>query len=114
MACTLAARTPRRAAPRRCIQGCACEAKVYDAHHELKESQLYTTQVLASQAEACVMTVTVLNDTSSGSHKFKVGCRAGMHPCIHPHATCAPDLHVHSMHPSTRHMSASAVALRAR
>ena len=56
-----------------CASGCECspEAAV-DAHHESPTSTIFLVRLLATQAERCAITVTVLPATSSGEHKFKV------------------------------------------
>lgn len=51
---------------------CDCEAQRVDAHVSENWSQGLIEQVVASQAADCVVRLTVLPDTSSGEHKFKV------------------------------------------
>ncbi|KXZ50405.1 hypothetical protein GPECTOR_16g578 [Gonium pectorale] len=61
-----------------CVWGCACSPVVVDAHLPGERvSQTYMVPINSTQSETCMMGVTVLNDTSSGEHKFKV--RAGVH-----------------------------------
>jgi hypothetical protein len=44
-----------------------------DALHGLRQSTIYLVRLLVSQAERCEISVTLLQDSSSGQHKFKVG-----------------------------------------
>jgi hypothetical protein len=44
-----------------------------DAHHDKKESQVFLAELNVTQAEGCLITVTVGEETHSGEHKFKVG-----------------------------------------
>jgi hypothetical protein len=58
----------------RCTSGCSCEPKPrVDALHALRQSTIFLVRLLVSQAERCEISVTLLNDSSSGQHKFKVG-----------------------------------------
>jgi hypothetical protein len=41
--------------------------------HSLRQSTIYLVRLLVSQAERCEISVTLLQDSSSGAHKFKVG-----------------------------------------
>jgi hypothetical protein len=62
----------------RCTSGCSCEPKPrVDALHGLRQSTIYLVRLLVSQAQRCEISVTLLQDSSSGQHKFKVGCRVG-------------------------------------
>lgn len=55
-----------------CTSGCTCQGATLDGHTTHKSSQLHVIDFRVSQADACVITVTVLNGTSSGEHKVKV------------------------------------------
>lgn len=55
-----------------CTSGCSCSKKILDGHQSERSSQLHVLTVLVSQSPACVITVTVLNDTRSGDHKVKL------------------------------------------
>lgn len=66
----------------RCVSGCTCEPKVYDALHEPRVSQLYIAELRATQHLNCTITITVLPTTSSGKHKFKVRVNVAR-PCAH-------------------------------
>ena len=52
--------------------GCSCREAVVDAHHELKQSTIFLTRLTPTQAHECNITVTVLGESGSGGHKFKV------------------------------------------
>eukprot|EP00775_Hariotina_reticulata_P008835 gene8835-9014_t len=55
-----------------CTSGCTCEPNMeVDALHSLRQSTIYLTRLLVTQAEQCEITITVLESTSSGKHKFK-------------------------------------------
>jgi hypothetical protein len=49
-----------------------CTERVVDAHHDKKESQVFLGELNVTQAEGCLITVTVDEMTNSGEHKFKV------------------------------------------
>ncbi|KAF6266240.1 hypothetical protein COO60DRAFT_1632898 [Scenedesmus sp. NREL 46B-D3] len=56
-----------------CTAGCSCEPKPQvDALHALPQSTIYLVRLLVSQAARCEISVTLLQDSSSGQHKFKV------------------------------------------
>lgn len=57
----------------RCTSGCTCEPKLeVDALHSLRQSTIFLVRLLVSQSERCEVTVTLLENTRSGKHKFKV------------------------------------------
>ena len=58
-----------------CESGCTCDAVDVDAHHSPHVSTVYLQALMPTQAPICHIGVTVLNETSSGGHKFKVGGR---------------------------------------
>lgn len=55
-----------------CVSGCKCEPKVVDCYHEEKSSQVYPTNINVLAHKDCRISVEVLKNTSTGSHKFKV------------------------------------------
>jgi hypothetical protein len=55
-----------------CAKGCTCNATTLDAHHSDRTSQTFLHGVMVSQAPQCVVSITVLPETHSGEHKFKV------------------------------------------
>lgn len=60
----------------RCTSGCSCEPKPkVDALHSLRQSTIYLVRLLVSQAERCEISITLLEETRSKKHKFKVSCR---------------------------------------
>ncbi|GFR42868.1 hypothetical protein Agub_g3859, partial [Astrephomene gubernaculifera] len=57
-----------------CVSGCSCNATHVDALIRERVSQLYLAGMQVTQAKACVIEITVLDQTSDpqGRHKFKV------------------------------------------
>lgn len=55
-----------------CVSGCECEGRVVNAHHSVSASQTFLVRLLATQHDKCLVQVTVLPETSSSEHKFKV------------------------------------------
>lgn len=64
--------------PRSCASDCMCPPLSLDAHHAVRESttHLATLQVQMPRGAECRLRVTVLPNTTSKEHKFKVGCGA--------------------------------------
>lgn len=59
----------------RCLEGCTCAVEDnVDALHNLRQSTIFLVRLLVSQHPRCVIGITVLEETSSGEHKFKVTC----------------------------------------
>jgi hypothetical protein len=56
----------------KCESGCTCEDLIMEAHQTDRNSQTFLQHVYVSQASQCVVSVTVLPESSSGEHKFKV------------------------------------------
>ncbi|GLC64085.1 hypothetical protein PLESTF_000116500 [Pleodorina starrii] len=56
----------------RCTSGCNCKDAEVDAHIPEHGSGTYQMRLMVSQSEACELTTTVSERTSSGQHKFKV------------------------------------------
>jgi len=56
----------------RCASGCVCTQAVANGHHREHNSQSYQITLQATPHPECIVTVTVLPETSSGEHKFKV------------------------------------------
>mmetsp|Transcript_18065 Transcript_18065/g.30923 ORF Transcript_18065/g.30923 Transcript_18065/m.30923 type:complete len:541 (-) Transcript_18065:362-1984(-) len=56
-----------------CVHGCDCTSMVLDAHHAQHTSTTFValSRVTATENQ-CTMHVTILSNTSSGGHKFKV------------------------------------------
>ncbi|KAG2425210.1 hypothetical protein HYH02_015037 [Chlamydomonas schloesseri] len=56
-----------------CTSGCTCEPVTVDAHITMRVSQLYLAELKVSQSKACVVSVKVLDKSSSGGGtKFKL------------------------------------------
>jgi hypothetical protein len=56
-----------------CVSGCACEPSVIDAHEAVtKHSINRLHEVHVSASRACILQIKVLQQSSSGQHKFKV------------------------------------------
>ena len=55
-----------------CLRGCTCQPLLLEAHHAERSSQTYLQHVYVTQSPECVVELTVLPETSSGEHKFKV------------------------------------------
>ena len=55
-----------------CAAGCACEPAVLQGHVNGSVSVEHDAHVAVTQAEACVLQLRVLPETSSGGHKFKL------------------------------------------
>ncbi|GFR48090.1 hypothetical protein Agub_g9777 [Astrephomene gubernaculifera] len=55
-----------------CVSGCNCSSRRVDGHHAPHVSQLYMAPLEVSQSRQCEIQATVLPETSSGEHKFKV------------------------------------------
>ncbi|KAG2493702.1 hypothetical protein HYH03_008216 [Edaphochlamys debaryana] len=56
----------------KCVEGCACENTTLDGLHDQKNSQTFLHSLSVSQAERCVISITVLPDSSTGKHKVKI------------------------------------------
>ncbi|KAG2488213.1 hypothetical protein HYH03_013207 [Edaphochlamys debaryana] len=56
----------------RCIEGCVCPEASLDGLHEHRNSQTFLHGLNVSQAERCVISITVLPETSTGKHKVKI------------------------------------------
>eukprot|EP00877_Chromochloris_zofingiensis_P007869 jgi/Chrzof1/3335/Cz12g21090.t1 len=56
-----------------CLEGCTCAVEDnVDALHNLRQSTIFLVRLLVSQHPRCVIGITVLEETSSGEHKFKI------------------------------------------
>ena len=56
-----------------CVSGCACDGFQINAHHpDQHSSQTMLDSGAVTQAAACRMQLTVMQQTTSGEHKFKV------------------------------------------
>ncbi|MEW5300373.1 MAG: hypothetical protein WDW36_003309 [Sanguina aurantia] len=55
-----------------CVSGCECEPTELDAHITELVSQTYLHPLLATQSEDCLVSVMVVERTSSGEHKVKI------------------------------------------
>jgi hypothetical protein len=56
----------------RCSGGCSCRPALVNGHHSSRTSTIHLLRVQPSAGAQCVVSVTVLSDTRSGGHKFKV------------------------------------------
>jgi hypothetical protein len=56
----------------RCSGGCSCRPMLVDGHHSSRTSTIFLLRVQPSAGARCVVSVTVMSDTRSGGHKFKV------------------------------------------
>ncbi|KAG2493701.1 hypothetical protein HYH03_008215 [Edaphochlamys debaryana] len=56
----------------KCVEGCACEDTTLDGLHDQKNSQTFLHSLNVSQADRCVISITVLPDSSTGKHKVKI------------------------------------------
>jgi hypothetical protein len=55
------------------LSGCKCDpVPKVDALHQSPTSTIFLVRLLVTPSDKCVIGVTVLEDTSSGEHKFKV------------------------------------------
>eukprot|EP00798_Chlamydomonas_sp_ICE-L_P013622 gene13622-19500_t len=55
-----------------CEGGCTCSRQVINGHHTDRTSQLFLESFFVSQSDSCTLSITVLQETSSGKHKFKI------------------------------------------
>ncbi|EFN53595.1 expressed protein [Chlorella variabilis] len=57
-----------------CVEGCACDPLTRNGHHVTpeKQSQLFHAMALVSASDTCRLRFTVLDETESGEHKFKL------------------------------------------
>lgn len=56
-----------------CVSGCECAAKVFDAKNSRPTSELHTERMeLAAGGPTCVLRLTVLPDSTTGGHKFRL------------------------------------------
>jgi hypothetical protein len=55
-----------------CRSGCRCDPRVIDARHEYRTSELVFESFHVTPAPECMVKFTVLNETSTGGHKFRV------------------------------------------
>lgn len=55
-----------------CVSGCTCEPKVFDAKNEARTSELHTERMEVTPAAECLLKLTVLEETSTGGHKFRL------------------------------------------
>ena len=51
------------------MSGCECESSSFDGHHEEKFSQTAGHSFMATQHKECVISVTIVDGTSSGERK---------------------------------------------
>jgi len=56
----------------KCEVGCTCSPSVLDGHQTVRNSQLHLHEMKVTQADVCIIAITVLPETSSGQHKVKV------------------------------------------
>ncbi len=55
-----------------CVAGCTCTAKTFDARNSRPTSELHTERMEVGPAAECVLRFTILPDTSTGGHKFRL------------------------------------------
>ncbi|WIA40473.1 hypothetical protein OEZ86_013829 [Tetradesmus obliquus] len=55
-----------------CEQGCSCEALEVNGENTDRTAELDTVQTQVSAHPRCVVSVTLLNQTTTGGHKFKI------------------------------------------
>lgn len=55
-----------------CVSGCTCSNVTVDGHHKVPASVSAAVHVGITPARSCVVQSEVLEETSSGEHKFKV------------------------------------------
>ncbi|KAG2491956.1 hypothetical protein HYH03_009688 [Edaphochlamys debaryana] len=56
----------------KCVSGCKCEPRIIDSVNSRRESQTALAELLVPQSDRCRVAVTVLQETTSNGHKFKV------------------------------------------
>lgn len=59
-----------------CISGCTCKPQDVDAHHTAHNSQTFVTRIEITKHRHCHIQISVLSETSSGEHRFKVNTLA--------------------------------------
>lgn len=59
-----------------CVSGCKCESKVFDAKNVARTSELHTERMEIGPAAECILKLTVLDETSTGGHKFRLASLA--------------------------------------
>jgi hypothetical protein len=57
-----------------CDSGCECEPLDFDAHHSERNSVINFLYHKVSQSAVCVVSITVLPQSSSGEHKVSRAC----------------------------------------
>lgn len=55
-----------------CVDGCTCEPTKVDAVSVRHTSEIHTERIVVSAAPECRVRVTVLNETSTQGHKFRL------------------------------------------
>ncbi|KAF8064555.1 pbpX [Scenedesmus sp. PABB004] len=55
-----------------CASGCACAAKVFDAKNSRPTSELHTERMEVGPGAECLLRFTILDETSTGGHKFRL------------------------------------------
>lgn len=55
-----------------CISGCTCGSKTLDAKNVRQTSELHTERMEIGAASECVLRFSILNETSTGGHKFRL------------------------------------------
>lgn len=59
-----------------CIAGCTCESKTLDAKNVRPTSELHTERMEIGPAAVCMLRLTILQETSTGGHKFRLASLA--------------------------------------
>lgn len=55
-----------------CVSGCKCASKTFDAKNVRATSELHTERMEIGPAAQCLLKVTVLEESSTGGHKFRL------------------------------------------
>eukprot|EP00798_Chlamydomonas_sp_ICE-L_P032025 gene32025-16549_t len=55
-----------------CVSGCKCPPSIINGHHTARNSQLHLHNIHVSQHPECVVSITVMAETDSGSTKVKI------------------------------------------